>query len=102
MAFVYIFTNRSNNALYIGSTNHIIRRGYEHREKLLPASHTAKYNEWKLVYYEVCDSILVAAAREKQLKMWHRAWKRRLITKFNPHWRDLYEEICSNPNISAR
>ncbi len=101
MGFVYIVTNRSNNALYVGSTTHLIRRGYEHREKLLPFAHTAKYNEWKLVYYEIFDSIGQAFAREHQLKKWHHAWKRRLITKFNPHWEDLYEKLQGvNPNIA--
>ncbi len=96
MGFVYILTNRSNNALYIGTTSNLIQRTYQHKEHLLPQSHTAKYNEVKLVYYEVFGNMLDAIAREKQLKKWNRSWKRHLITKFNPHWRDLYNELCGN------
>ena len=93
MGFIYILTNRSNTALYIGVTNDIVRRVYEHREHLFSNSHTAKYNEIKLVYYEMYHSITMAIAREKQLKKWNRLWKRQLITKFNPTWRDLFAEI---------
>ena len=93
MGFIYILTNRTNHALYIGVTNNLLRRIFEHKEHLLPHSHTAKYNEIKLVYYEVFDSMLAAIAREKQLKKWNRVWKRHLITKFNPHWNDLYNQL---------
>ncbi len=94
MGFVYILTKRSNHALYIGTTNSLVRRGFEYKEHLLPKSHTAKYNEVKLVYYEMFGSMPQAIEREKKLKKWNRAWKRHLITKFNPHWRDLYDEIA--------
>ncbi len=93
MGFVYILTNRSNYALYIGTTSRLVQRTYQHKEHLLPKSHTAKYNEVKLVYYEIHDTMLAAITREKRLKKWNRAWKRHLITKFNPSWRDLYDEI---------
>ena len=93
MGFVYILTNRTNNALYIGVTSNLIQRIYQHKEHLLPQSHTAKYNEVKLVYYEKHETMLAAIAREKQLKKWNRAWKRHLVTKFNPSWRDLYTDI---------
>ena len=97
MGFVYILTNRSNNALYIGTTSRLIQRTNQHKEHLFPQSHTAKYNEIKLVYYEVFGDMLSAIRREKQLKKWNRTWKRHLITKFNPHWRDLYNELCEIP-----
>ena len=95
MKFVYILTNRTNDTLYVGMTNHLLRRIYEHKEHVLPTSHTTKYNQTKLVYYEVFDNILAAIAREKQLKKWNHELKRMLITKFNPHWADLYNEIAS-------
>ena len=93
MAFIYILTNRTNQVLYIGTTNNLIRRVYEHKAHLLPQSHTAKYNEIKLVYYEMYSKMIDAITREKQLKKWNHTWKRDLITKTNPHWRDLYNEI---------
>lgn len=96
MKFIYILTNRTNDTLYIGTTNNLLRRVYEHKEHLLPKSHTSKYNQTKLVYYEVFDTMVAAIAREKQLKKWNHTWKRALITKFNPHWNDLYDQIVPN------
>lgn len=91
--FVYILTNRTNNALYIGTTSNLIQRVYQHKEHFIKQSHTAKYNETKLVYYETFTTMLSAITREKQLKKWNHSWKRHLITKFNPHWTDLYTQL---------
>lgn len=93
MYFIYILTNRTNSALYIGSTSDLIRRVYIHKEHLISKAHTSKYNHTKLVYYEIYDNSLAALTRQRQLKKWNRTWKRELITKFNPNWHDLYDEI---------
>lgn len=89
---VYILTNSYNKALYIGVTNNLSRRIYEHKNKLTKG-YTEKYNTYKLVYYEQIENIMSALDREKQLKNWHRKWKIDLITNFNPAWRDLSSEI---------
>ncbi len=88
MAFVYILTNKNNDVLYIGVTNNLERRIYEHQNHKMQGF-TARYNLFKLVYCEECISITDAIRREKQLKAWRRDWKRALITAQNPHWKDL-------------
>jgi putative endonuclease len=90
--YVYILTNKSNNVLYIGVTNDLIRRIFEHKNKLLEGF-TKKYNLRKLVYYEATNDIESAINREKQLKNWHRDWKINLIDQFNPNWKDLSDEL---------
>ncbi len=85
-------TNPTNTVLYIGVTNNLIRRVYEHKQKLIKGF-TAKYNITKLVYFEVFDDIESAIQREKQLKGGSRKKKIALITKNNPFCQDLYEEI---------
>ena len=86
--FVYILTNISNKVLYIGITNNIERRMYEHKNKLVKGF-TEKYNLTKLVYVEETNDIHAAIKREKQLKNWHRKWKINLINSANPSWKDL-------------
>jgi len=90
--YVYILTNKSNNVLYIGVTNDLIRRLFEHKTKLVEGF-TKKYNLQKLVYYEATNEIESAIKREKQLKNWHRGWKMNLIDQFNPNWRDLSNDF---------
>ena len=90
--YIYIATNITNTVLYIGVTNDLIRRMYEHKHKLA-AGFTSKYNITKLVYYEVFDDIDEAIKREKQLKGGSRQKKLDLITKVNPMFKDLYEGI---------
>ena len=85
-------TNANNTTLYIGVTNNIIRRVYEHKNKLVKGF-TAKYNLTKLVYYEMFDDITNAITREKQLKGGSRKKKEDLINQLNPTWEDLYEKI---------
>jgi len=92
MYYVYIITNNVNSIFYIGVTNDLARRIYEHREKLADGF-SKKYNLGKLVYFEVAESAESAIIREKQLKNWHRDWKIRQISQFNPKWNDLYSEI---------
>jgi len=90
--YVYILTNKTNNVLYTGVTNDLIRRIFEHKNKLLEGF-TKKYNLRKLVYYETTNDIESAINREKQLKNWHRDWKINLIDQFNPHWEDLSDNL---------
>ncbi|MBU1640487.1 MAG: GIY-YIG nuclease family protein [Proteobacteria bacterium] len=81
-------TNKSNKVLYTGVTSDLVRRVYEHKEKLTKGF-TAKYNCNKLVYFEVYDDIIEAIAREKQLKAGSRAKKIDLIQAKNTKWEDL-------------
>jgi len=90
--YVYIMTNRRNTVLYIGVTNDLKRRVYEHKEKMADGF-TKKYNITKLVYYEVCEEIQSAISREKQLKAGSRQGKIELVNGMNKEWRDLYEEL---------
>jgi putative endonuclease len=90
--FVYIVTNRPDGTLYIGVTSDLIKRIYEHKNKLVDGF-TSKYNLKILVYYEVLDTMEEAIKREKQLKNWQRSWKIELIKKQNPNWDDLYFSI---------
>ncbi len=93
MPAVYILTNRTNFALYIGCTSDLNQRTYVHLLKLVPTSFSARYNTLKLVYYELFEDETTAYRREHQLKNWHRAWKRKLITDFNPKWADLVDTL---------
>ena len=85
-------TNFSNTVIYIGVTNDIIRRVYEHKNKLMKGF-TDKYNVNKLVYFESFSDVREAIAREKQIKAGSRQQKIRLITKENPEFNDLYPTI---------
>jgi len=91
--YVYILFNKSKT-LYIGVTNNLSRRLYEHKNKLIEGF-TKKYNLNKLVFYEEFNSINDAIKREKQLKNWHRQWKINLIESNNANWNDLSEEFES-------
>lgn len=86
--FVYMLSNKYHNVLYIGVTNNIRRRVYEHQRKLV-FGFTSKYNCTILVWYEKFTDVNVAIAREKQLKTWQRSWKDNLIEKHNPNRNDL-------------
>ena len=90
--FVYILASARNGTLYIGVTNNLERRMYEHSHHLQPVF-TDMYNVTRLVYFEETSSVEVAIAREKQLKNWRRAWKLELIDKENPEWRDLADDF---------
>ncbi|MCW2080347.1 UNVERIFIED_ORG: putative endonuclease [Bradyrhizobium japonicum] len=91
--YVYILASRRDGAIYVGITNDLVRRTYEHRIKAVPGF-TTKYNITRLVWFEIYDNP-TAISREKELKKWKRAWKVQLIEKTNPTWDDLYESICS-------
>jgi putative endonuclease len=90
--YVYIMTNSRNTVLYVGVTNDLIRRIYEHKEKLADGF-TTKYNIAKLVYYEVFEDIENAILREKQIKAGSRQKKVQLINSINKEWHDLYDEL---------
>ena len=92
-SYVYILASQRNGTLYVGATTDLIKRTWEHKNKFIPGF-TAKYNVHMLVYYELHELYIEAARREKRFKNWPRQWKLNLIEKFNPEWRDLYEEIC--------
>lgn len=98
--YVYIMTNKSRT-LYTGVTNSLMRRVYEHKNKLVP-SFTNKYNIQFLVYYEAGSDIHAAIAREKQIKDWLRAKKIALIDSMNPQWKDLSEEWFMNGEENMR
>ena len=87
--FVYIMSSRSRN-LYIGVTNNLYRRTYQHKHKAVPGF-TAKYKIDRLVYFELFGDIRLAIAREKQVKAWGREKKIFLINSTNPAWQDLAE-----------
>ena len=83
--YAYLLTNYTNSVIYTGATNDLVRRVYEHREKLANGF-TERYNVWKLVYYEVADDAVTAMARE-QIKGGSRQKKVALIEASNPQWR---------------
>jgi putative endonuclease len=87
--YVYLLTNTNNTVHYIGVTNDLERRCYEHKQKKIKGF-AQKYNVDKLVYCEKFDFINLAIAREKQIKGYYRTKKNVLIDKFNPEWQDLY------------
>jgi len=91
--YVYILASRIGGTLFIGVTNDLVRRVFEHKSKFV-AGFTKKYNVIKRVYHEQYDSIENAIQREKQLKKWNRQWKVRLIEERNPNWDDLYPAIA--------
>jgi putative endonuclease len=91
--YVYILASKTGGTLYIGVTNNLVRRVYQHREKLIEGF-TKQYDVNRLVYYEVHSDIEAAIIREKQMKKWNRAWKIRVIEEDNPNWDDLYKLIA--------
>jgi putative endonuclease len=92
--WVYILASRISGTLYVGVTNNLVRRIYEHRNGLVDGF-TKKYHVHRLVYFEQYSDIETAITREKRLKRWNRAWKIQLIEELNPNWDDLYPQIAS-------
>jgi putative endonuclease len=92
--FVYLLASRRNGTLYIGVTNDLVRRVWEHKQGLVEGF-TKEYGVKQLVWFEQTESIESAIQREKQIKKWNRAWKLELIEKSNPAWKDLYDEIAA-------
>ncbi len=92
--YVYILASDRNGTLYIGVTNDLVRRVFEHREEAAEGF-TRRYGVKRLVHYEQFDDIRTAIQREKSLKRWSRAWKIELIEQANPEWDDLYPTIVA-------
>ena len=86
--YVYILTNQYHNVMYIGVTNNIQRRVYEHKSGVIEGF-TKRYNVHKLVYAEHCHDVYDAIKREKQLKSWRREKKNALIEAVNPEWKEI-------------
>ena len=92
-SYVYLLANAHGNVLYTGVTNDLIRRMYEHKNKLV-AGFTQKQNVDRLVYFKACPDIMAAIAREKQIKGWSRKKKDDLVNTLNSEWDDLYPSLC--------
>ena len=90
--WVYILASGPGGTLYVGVTNDLVRRVYEHREGLA-GGFTKRYHVKTLVYFESHETIATALQREKNIKHWSREWKIDLIVAGNPGWQDLYDEI---------
>ena len=90
--WVYILASRLNGTLYIGITNNLLKRIFQHKQDLIKGF-TNKYSVHNLVYYESTEDIISAIQREKQLKKWKRMYKIELIEKSNPNWKDLYSNL---------
>ncbi len=90
--YVYILASKKNGTLYIGVTNDLKRRVYEHKNNLIEGF-TKEYQVHRLVYFEKIDDAYQALLREKRLKKWNRAWKIKLIEEKNPEWEDLYDRL---------
>ena len=90
--YVYILASRRNGTLYTGITSDLVKRVYEHKNKLADGF-TKKYDVSALVHYEIFEDPENAILREKNIKAWKRKWKLRLIEEENPNWDDLYEKI---------
>lgn len=88
---VYIIANKPNGTLYVGVTNDIVRRTWEHRTDAVEGF-TQRYQIHRLVHAEFHETMPDAILREKQIKKWRCAWKIKLIAEVNPTWRDLYDE----------
>lgn len=93
MAWVYFMASRKFGTIYVGATNDLVRRVWEHKSDLVP-SFTRQYQCHSLVYYEEHQDIYWAMQREHNIKHWRRAWKVALIEKDNPEWDDLYFAIA--------
>jgi putative endonuclease len=90
--FVYIMASKRNGTLYVGVTNDLLRRVYEHKNDLVEGF-SRTYEVHSLVWFESTASIEAAITREKQLKNWKREWKIALLESVNPNWNDLYESL---------
>ena len=86
--YVYLLTNKNDKVMYVGVTNNLERRVYEHKTKMV-LGFTEKYNVNKLVYFEETNDVRAAIAREKEIKKWRREKKNNLVVAVNPEWKDL-------------
>ena len=95
--FVYILASRRNGTLYVGMTDDLLKRIWQHRNDAIPGF-TQTYNVKMLVWYESHGSRESALLRERRLKKWNRAWKLALIEQENPQWHDLWAEVAGSDN----
>ena len=89
---VYMLASSRHGTLYTGVTSDLVKRFWQHREKLV-GGFTKEYDVKKLVWYEIHEDVLSAITREKQIKKWNRAWKIKLIQEHNPRWDNLYGSV---------
>jgi putative endonuclease len=92
--YVYLLASRRRGTLYVGVTNDLSKRVWQHKQDLVEGF-TSKHGVKTLVWYEQTESIESAIVREKQIKKWNRAWKIELIEANNPDWKDLYEDVVA-------
>ena len=92
---VYILARRPGGAIYVGVTNDLVRRIYEHKHGFVKG-HTKRYGIDRLVHFESYSDVRLALQRERNIKHWPRVWKTRLIAEKNPSWRDLFDEIIGS------
>ena len=92
MPFVYLLASRPFGPLYVGMTDDLLRRVWEHKIKAVPGF-TTKYSVDRLVWFESHETLEFALLREKRIKGWKREWKIQLIERDNPYWLDLYDEL---------
>ncbi|MEK7096583.1 MAG: GIY-YIG nuclease family protein [Patescibacteria group bacterium] len=92
--YIYMMASKKDGVLYIGVTNNLARRVYEHKQEIIDGF-SKRYFTKRLVYFENTSNIDSAISREKQLKRWKRDWKIELIEENNPGWKDLYFEIIN-------
>ena len=90
--YVYMMSSTNNKVLYVGVTNNLVRRVYEHKIGLI-GGFTKKYNCKKLVWFKDTNDIKSAIQQEKRMKRWKRKFKENLISEMNPNWDDLYENL---------
>jgi len=93
--YVYILASKPRGTLYIGVTNDLVRRVYEHKNEIIEGF-TKRYGVHLLVYYEQGKNVASVIWREKRLKKWNREWKLQLIERENPEWRDLYPDLVDS------
>ena len=90
---VYLLASKRNGTLYVGVTSDLVKRVWEHKNHVVDGF-TKQYGVGLLVWYEMHETMESAIQREKAIKEWQRAWKLKLIEKFNPDWKDLYDTVC--------
>ena len=90
--YVYMMTNKYNNVLYIGVTNDLIRRVYEHKKGMIDGF-TKKYNCNKLVWFQETNDVTATITQEKRMKKWKREYKENVIREMNPEWKDVYDGL---------
>jgi len=96
----YILASRRNGTLYVGVTNDLIGRIWQHRNHAVPGF-THRHRVTCLVWYELHETMDAAITREKRLKKWERAWKIRLIEESNPYWNDLWPAITGQSHVTG-